>query len=105
MNDLPPITRHDYRKIWTDSGSVWIGDPCYVLGDQALHRVGDVRAFWERMLADGYRENHYACPLGEGIGVVAQSGYGDGTYTVHVERQHGRVRRVEVVFFDEEETQ
>ena len=82
------------EQIAVDAGVVWIGDPCYVLGDDASHRVKDWQDFCNKIGNDSV-----STPLGERTGVCVSSGHGDGTYEVNIEQdQHGIVTRVVIDF-------
>lgn len=82
------------ERIAVDAGVVWIGDPCYVLGDDASNRVKDWLDFCDKIGNDSV-----STPLGEGTGVCVSSGHGDGTYEVSIEQDHhGIVTRVVIDF-------
>ena len=89
-----------------DAGCVWIGDPCYVLPDDASNadQVRDWSSFCDKLDhqsdATQFRFNHGHI----GLGVVVPSGWGDGMYPVYVtESNEGRVASVTVVFIEEDE--
>lgn len=84
--------------IEVDAGMVWIGDPCYVMGDDAPNRVTD----WQDFVKASFEPGGHA-PLGDGVGVVAPSGYGDGRYPVYATHRDGRIAELRVVFIDDEE--
>lgn len=81
--------------VYVDSGTVWIGDPCYVLGEDASHGVKTWSDFCDKVSFDtDFRE-----PLGEGVGISLQAGYGDGAYPVFIERNsEGVISRLIVDF-------
>ena len=86
--------------VGVDAGMIWIGDPCYVLGDDASHRVTDWMDFCDKIP----HCNEVSAPLGHGIGLAIPSGYGDGCYPVTVERNgDGRVASVTITFIDEDD--
>lgn len=69
-----------------DAGLIWVGDPCYVMGDEASDRVTDWGDFCEKLFSDKNRDSTGASePLGKGVGIAVQSGYGDGSYPVYLE--------------------
>ena len=82
--------------IGVDAGCVWIGDPCYIMGDDASHRVTSWSEFCSRM--------DHSKPTQEfPMGVLISSGYGDGEYSVEVlKNDEGRVAEVRVVFIGDE---
>ena len=90
------------NKIFVDAGCIWIGDPCYIMGDDAFKRVRD----WNKDFMANWDKDanvNYAEPLGEGIGVCLSSGYGDGTYPVDVEfNDENRVVSVKITFIGNE---
>ncbi len=86
--------------VYVDAGCIWIGDPCYVMGDDASSRVKDwVGDFCNKL------DNNVSVqqPLGEGTGMCINSGYGDGRYPVTVEydSHSGRPASVTVTFIEE----
>jgi hypothetical protein len=86
--------------VGVDAGLVWVGDPCYVMGDDASHRVRDWSEFCRR-LDESHDKDGFSQPLGPITGVVVSSGYGDGEYPVMVARNRdGRVAAALVVFTD-----
>lgn len=97
------ITEH---FVGVDAGLIWIGDPCYVMGDDATNRVRDwVQDFCEKLPSDCSTVTQ---PLGDGVGVAVPSGFGDGTYKVTVTYSNEgpwgkRVKSALIEFLDEEE--
>jgi hypothetical protein len=94
-------TRKYLGTVDVDSGSIWIGDPCYVMGDDASHRVRD----W----GDDYCDKYFADlldqkkvnnePLGQGVGVAVPNFGGDGSYPVFVTYgRDGLVTKAEIYF-------
>lgn len=87
-----------------DAGLIWVGDPCYVMGDDASSRVVDWGDdFCDPLWASDHEEKGFSSPLGSGVGVAVQSGYGDGAYPVYVTYKDGRIASVEVVFIGEDD--
>lgn len=90
--------------VYVDAGIVMVGDPCYSLPDDGSHRIGNWAEFCETMFKDQNYDNGYSTPLGKGISIVVESGWGDGEYPVFVERSpEGRVARLVVEFISEDE--
>ena len=86
--------------VYVDAGCIWIGDPCYVMGDDASFRVHDwIDGFCNKLDSN----NSINKPLGEGIGLCIDSGYGDGRYPVDVEydSRSGRVKSVTITFIED----
>ncbi len=88
--------------VFVDSGTLWIGDGCYVLGDDASHRVRSWSEMSEKIDRAAFHEDGVASPLGKGLGCIVQSGFGDGAYDLTVERELGRVRKITIEFFSSE---
>ena len=90
------------KQVFVDAGMIWIGDPCYIMGDDSTFRVREWSEFCDNVSREGFPN---ACePLGHGIGVAVSSGYGDGCYEVDIEESSvsGRVKRVTVTFIEGE---
>ena len=86
--------------VYVDAGCIWIGDPCYVMGDDASFRVHDwIDGFCNKL------DNNKSInkPLGEGVGLCIDSGYGDGRYPVEIEHDShsGRVKSVTITFIED----
>jgi hypothetical protein len=87
-------------EIGVDAGLCWIGDPCYIVSKDATH----VFETWEDFIKqlDFSRDaQQFNYKLGHaGLGVVVQTGYGDGSYPVEIRREasSGRVAEVRVKF-------
>jgi hypothetical protein len=88
--------RERVGEVFVDAGMVWIGDPCYVMGDDASSRVKNwIDDFCNKL----DWEKKVSAPLGEGTGFAVESGYGDGSYPVYVTKNsEGRVIKLEVEF-------
>lgn len=94
--------------VYVDAGCIWIGDPCYIMGNDASSRVHD----WITDFCDKLdHEQSVNKPLGEGTGLCINSGYGDGRYPVDIEHDYhsGRVKSVTITFiedhFDDDENE
>ena len=90
-------------SVGVDAGCIWIGDPCYIMGDDASFKVDKWEDFCNLLNEFEFDENNFAEPLGKGIGTVVSSGYGDGEYPVYATISHGRVKSVKIQFFGDEE--
>lgn len=94
--------------IGVDAGLVWVGDPCYIMDDEATERIPwnrFVDALEQKLLSTphpgvatwDYRVGH------SGLGVSVISGYGDGSYPVYVRyAQDGRIAAVQAIFIERE---
>lgn len=97
--------REEIGTVYVDAGMVWVGDPCYVLGEDASHPTKEWHDFCELLDKAGQfeGEKRYSTPFGKGIGFAIESGYGDGEYPVYVEKNRdGRVSRVVIDFETDE---
>lgn len=67
--------------IGIDSGTVFIGDPCYLRNEVNPDDISDaIQKAWDKNISYASMK-HY---LGhEGLGIVCTSGDGDGTYPVY----------------------
>ena len=71
-------TKTHNNQVYVDAGLIWIGDPCYIMGDTAHKRVRE----WGDFCATIDDHDNISTPLGDGTGVLVSSGYGDGCYDV-----------------------
>ena len=87
-----------------DAGLCWIGDPCYIMGNDASHRVLSWKKYCDSLKTEGQHEKGYSAPLGYGIGMAVQTGYGDGEYDVYVRRtEDGRIAEISIMFIELDE--
>ena len=97
------MAKEEIGTVFVDAGIVMVGDPCYTLPDDGSTRTETARdwlKFVDATFATEGPKGVYK-PLGDGIAVVVESGYGDGEYPVFVRRNdEGRVIAVEVLFDD-----
>lgn len=89
-----PDGRHEIGIIGVDAGLCWVGDPCYVLGDDASSRVCD----WSKFCDLLHDNAQFSAPLGYGTGFAVSTGYGDGSYPVTITVKDGCVTKLEVDF-------
>lgn len=93
-----------WEKVGTmgvDAGLCWVGDPCYIMGDDASHRVRKWTDFCHALHGE---DGNGGAPQQFPAGVVVPTGYGDGEYDVFVKYGHeGRVAEVKVVFMKEDD--
>lgn len=88
--------------IGVDAGLCWIGDPCYILGEDANEQPTKTWSEFCDALSRkekkgvakwSYKAGH------EGLGVTVSTGYGDGVYPVFIRRNSdGRISAVKVIF-------
>lgn len=84
--------------VGVDAGLLWLGDPCYcVTPDATEHPAKSWKEFCNKLFCGTFQWNNKAGH--EGLGVTAETGYGDGTYPVEVLREDGRIKAVRVRFF------
>lgn len=94
--------------IGVDAGLCWIGDPCYILGDNP-NRKFSWSEFCDELWSDETNPTMKSFPYAkghEGLGVCVSTGFGDGCYdviaTVIDDPQWGRrVKKVEVIFIED----
>ena len=78
---------------FVDAGIIWIGDPCYIMGDDASNRVTNWFDFCDKISGQGLGASE---PLGPGVGICTSTAYGDGAYPVHITYKDGRPIRLEI---------
>jgi len=83
-------------EVGVDAGLMWLGDPCYIMGDDATYRVHNWDNFCARLNLNKQTNQLKA-------GVCVSTGYGDGVYPVEVKRRDGRIAEVRIVFIEEGE--
>ncbi|MFF8845527.1 hypothetical protein ACF08N_22875 [Streptomyces sp. NPDC015127] len=86
--------------VYVDSGTVFVGDPCYTAtGDASNH----IKTWSEWCSRSPFGEKQYDVtePAGPGLGLSIPTLYGDGAWPVFAELERGRVARV-VIDFDPE---
>jgi hypothetical protein len=86
-------------KISNDTGLIWIGDPCYVLPDDAKNNPGED---W-----DSFTRQMEVTPLVHEFpsGVCLRSGYGDGEYEVVADIANGWIKSIKITFIDKARTE
>ena len=98
-------------NIGIDAGLCWIGDPCYVLPDDAWERdqVKDWSKFCSELGEDSPTAKSFNYKLGhEGLGVCVSTGCGDGVYPVYATISDlpdwgKRIKSVTIVFIEDDE--
>jgi len=91
--------------VGVDSGSVWVGDPCYVIGEDSSFSPKSWADYCKILEDENYwsSENSFIEPLGSEIGIHIQTRYGDGSYPVFGEfDRDGRLTGFSVDFDYEE---
>jgi len=93
-------------RIGVDAGCIMISDPCYsATPDCNSHPAKTWQEFCELLdkgefYKNGFQQLNYKGGH-SGLGVVVESGYGDGCYPVFVKKnKEGRVIEAKVVFDD-----
>ena len=86
--------------IFVDAGLCWVGDPCYVIGEDSSNGPKTWGDFCSKLFSkhseDG--QSDHCEPLGRGIGHAVATGVGDGEYAVYIKRKGGDVAAVMVRF-------
>ena len=91
-------------EIGIAAGLCWIGDPCYVFGENRPKEIGkDWKGFCSALKEKGMYEKQTAqfnYDLGHaGLGVATSTGFGDGCYPVYATfDKDGRVAKIEIEF-------
>lgn len=102
-------------NIGVDAGLCWIGDPCYIIGQENNIPF----KFWSDFFDEIYPKNQlpndseiskngsksFNYKTGhEGLGIVVSTGHGDGFYPVYVTKnKEGLIKSVTVIFIDDDE--
>ena len=112
VSDPRDLIRRDYGRgsVWrfsgtvpVDSGTIWIGDPCYVAGgsEKEGNPLGNWEAFCDRHADQEADRSAYAPPgvVAFREGIAVDDFGGDGRFPVHVlVDKHGAVRAAVIVF-------
>ena len=86
-------------EVWVDAGVIWIGDPCYVITEDAKYPPKTWSEFCNMSSEAGLFSRGYAETLGTGLGIELLTAYGDGTYPVFVQKnEDGRTSKVMIDF-------
>ena len=96
-------------SVGVDAGLLWLGDPCYILhvkADEIPKELGKTwNEFCDNLYGDSINQtkHQFNYDLGHpGLGVCVPTGYGDGEYSVYVQKnKEGRVMKV-LVDFDQD---
>jgi hypothetical protein len=80
-----------------DSGTVFVGDPCYTATNDASHRI-ETWAEWCSKAPFDKEQYDVTEPAGRGVGLSIPTFYGDGTYPVYAEIKDGRVASISIDF-------
>ncbi len=92
--------------IGVDAGLCWLGDPCYIMGEDASEKPAKTWSefcdkLWEKEEnPDVHGAVQWNYKMGHaGLGVTVSTGWGDGLYPVYIRRnKEGRIAEVKVVF-------
>lgn len=76
-------------KCWVDSGTIILGDPCYLIGNKWIEQDYEKEVCSEWGNFKQIRDKI----------VLVSSGYGDGEYPVFVKIKDNRVKEVKIKFF------
>ncbi|MEU5403749.1 hypothetical protein ABZ348_31205 [Streptomyces sp. NPDC005963] len=89
--------RVEIGTICVDSGTVFVGDPCYTITGDASHHIGTWSEWCSKHPWNGEKYNIVE-PAGSSLGLSIPTKYGDGNYPVYAEIEEGRVARVTIDF-------
>jgi hypothetical protein len=103
---MPTPEHWKHSKDWTeigtvgvDAGQVWIGDPCYLAPDDRVSpNAPSPSKDWDQFV--DWFNTPYRQSAQHPLGVVARSGYGDGSYKVYAKYYDGRVAELRIEFID-----
>lgn len=90
-----------------DAGLCWIGDPCYIIGNDELdYPYLNWKDFYNKLFVenkDGVAKwKHHDETYSYGKGITVSTGYGDDTYPVYVKRnKEGLIAEVKIIFIEE----
>jgi hypothetical protein len=75
-------------QIGVDSGTIWVGDPCYLLQGKRPKSLGKD---WDELVDKTFDNGKCLLPTSfnydmghEGLGVMSKTKYGDGSYPVYM---------------------
>jgi hypothetical protein len=91
--------------VYVDSGTVFVGDPCYTATGDASNHIKTWSEWCDRA-PFGQKPYDVTEPAGHGLGLSIPTKYGDGAWPVFAELSEGRVARVIIDFdpeYDEED--
>ena len=87
-----------------DSGTVMIGDPCYVLDGEGKYPLSFGHD-WDEFVGMNLLDESGKVPywphtkeLHGAMGVVSSTGYGDGVYPVYARMAEGRIMEIRILF-------
>jgi hypothetical protein len=90
-----------WEKVGTidvDSGTCWIGDPCYcVTPDARNHPAKNWEEFCSKLSESNFDRIGFTQFTS---GVCVHTGYGDGEYEVFVKSDGNRISEVKIVFVE-----
>ena len=82
------VTTKLIGKVGVDSGTIWIGDPCYILSDERPKALGKD---WSELGHKTFKDGKCQLPISfnfdmghEGLGVMSSTKHGDGVYPVYM---------------------
>jgi hypothetical protein len=105
MREVTKLVGH----IGVDAGLCWIGDPCYIMGEDASDNPQTWDDFCKSLGNEHPTMKSFNYTAGhEGLGVCVSTGFGDGSYPVYAtisdEGEWGkRIKSITVVFIEEDE--
>jgi len=87
-------------ECWVDSGTVMVGDPCYVLPEESTGDPGlDYEDLLNKWKESDYKDNPVRI---EGV-TVFMTPWGDGVYPIYAVKKDSKIVRIIIDFEDEED--
>ncbi|MBQ0949211.1 hypothetical protein PV708_02515 [Streptomyces sp. ME02-6977A] len=86
--------------VYVDSGTVFVGDPCYTATGDASNHIKTWSDWCDKHSWNGENRNVVE-PAGPGLGLSIPTLYGDGAWPVFAELEGERIARV-IIDFDPE---
>lgn len=83
-----------------DAGLIWIGDPCYIIGQDATEQPAESWSDFCKQIENMGASQQFKYKHGhDGLGVCIGDFGGDGCYSVYVKKDsNGRVLEAKIVF-------
>lgn len=83
--------------IGVDSGTCFIGDPCYLIDENTKPNCKSIKEKLENMEAD-HVQLDYPKTNRPGLGVITCTGVGDGEFSVYEKTSKKGIKQIKIVF-------